>query len=348
MEVRVGVVGASGYSGAVAARLLTTHPRFRLAFATSDRYVGEAVDSHLGLPVEGGLRFEPNDAAVQLAATCDAVFLATSAEVSAELAPAVLAKGKHVVDFSGAFRLETAADYARWYGFEHGAPQWLARAHYGLPEIFGGPPKFANEPTLIANPGCYATAAILALAPLVRAGVVEARGIVVDAKSGVTGAGRKATEDYAFNEIDEDLRAYKLLTHQHTPEIARALGRVADGVKGLTFTPHLLPIRRGLLATCYARPVAGVLPYDIERKLAEAYAGRSFIQVCPADRVRLHRVVGTNHARIGAAANGDVVVVVCAIDNLVKGAAGQAVQNLNLLYGYDEWLGLSQMQRMAP
>jgi N-acetyl-gamma-glutamyl-phosphate reductase len=334
----------------VAARLLATHPRFHLAFATSDRHVGEAVDSQLGVPVSQKLRFEPNDAAVQLASSCDVVFLATSAEVSVEIAPAVLAKGKHVIDFSGAFRLESAEDYTRWYRFEHPAAPLLGRAHYGLPEIFG-PPKRAvagGDPVLIANPGCYATAAILALAPLVRAGMVEPRGLVVDGKSGVTGAGRKATEDYAFNEIDEDLRAYKILQHQHTPEIARALGRVADGVKGLTFTPHLLPIRRGLLVTCYARPVAGVLPYDIENKLAEAYAGRAFVQVCPADRVRLHRVVGTNHARLGAASNGDMVVVVCAIDNLLKGAAGQAMQNLNLLYGYDEWLGLSELQRVAP
>jgi N-acetyl-gamma-glutamyl-phosphate reductase len=344
----IGVVGASGYSGATLARLLAAHPKMRLAFCTSDSHVGERVAGHLGLHVEADLAFEPNAKATELASEVDVVVLATSAEVSATLAPGLLERGKTVVDLSGAFRLDDADAFARWYGFAHPAPALLGRAHYGLPEVFGAPTRFEGAPSLVANPGCYPTAAILALAPLLRAGLVEPTGIVVDAKSGVTGAGRKATEEHSFAELDEDLRAYKLLSHQHTPEIRGALEHASSQRIGLTFTAHLLPVRRGLLATCYARPRAGATSAVVEKCLADAYAGHVFIHLCPPDRVRLHKVVGTNHARIGVAADADVVVVVCAIDNLVKGAAGQAVQNLNLFFGYDEWLGLSQLQRIAP
>jgi N-acetyl-gamma-glutamyl-phosphate reductase len=342
VELRVGVVGASGYSGAIAARLLTTHPRFRLAFATSDRYVGEAVDSHLGTPVEGALRFEPNDAAVQLAASCDAVFLATSSEVSAELVPALLAAGKHVVDFSGAFRLENESDYTRWYGFAHPAPELLARAHYGLPELAGPAPAGA----FVANPGCYPTAALLALAPLVKEKLVAPAGLVVDGKSGVTGAGRATGDAFSFLEVDGDVRAYKVLAHQHTPEMIGALARFAAGVS-LTFTAHLLPVARGLLATCYGRPLAGATAKRVAECLRDSYARTPFVRAVAPGEVRLAGVVGTNLALVGASADDDVVVAVGAIDNLLKGAAGQALQNLNASRGWDETLGLEALQRVV-
>jgi N-acetyl-gamma-glutamyl-phosphate reductase len=293
------------------------------------------------------MTFEPNASAASLASRCDAVLLATSAQVSTELAPTYLEAGKHVVDLSGGFRLEKAGDYARWYGFEHPAISWLARAHYGLPELYGAPPRSAEGPTLVANPGCYPTAALLAIAPLVRAGLVEPAGIVIDAKSGVTGAGRKATEEFSFGEVDEDFRAYRLLSHQHTPEIARMLRRFADGAR-ITFTAHLLPIRRGLMATCYARPRAGTTAAHVTQCLADAYARRPFIEVVQPERATIASVAGTNHARVGATTDGDVVIAIGTIDNLLKGAAGQAVQNLNLLYGLDETLGLSHLHRMAP
>jgi len=345
MSIRVGVVGASVYSGAVAARLLCAHPHFTLAFATSDRLVGEPLDRHLGVPTPAPMAFEPNASAVALGDRADVVLLATSAKVSTELAPTFLEQGKHVVDLSGGFRLEKAGDYARWYGFEHPAISWLSKAHYGLPELYGAPAR--DGATLVANPGCYPTASLLAIAPLVRAGLVEPTGIVIDAKSGVTGAGRQATEEFSFGEVDEDLRAYKVLSHQHTPEIVRHLSRFADGVR-LTFTAHLLPVRRGLMATCYARPRAGTTAAHVQQCLADAYAGRSFVDVVAPDRVSLARVTGTNHARVGATADGDVVIAIGAIDNLLKGAAGQAVQNLNLLFGLDETTGLSHLHRTAP
>jgi N-acetyl-gamma-glutamyl-phosphate reductase len=342
--IRVGVVGASGYSGAVAARLVESHPRLTLAFATSDKLAGESVAAHLGLvgARAADTRFIPNAAALDHADACDAVFLASAADVSMRLAPAFAERGRAVVDLSGAFRLE-ARSYPRWYGFEHAAPAWLERAHYGLPELFGPAPAGV----LVANPGCYPTAALLALGPLVRDGLVEPGGIVVDAKSGVTGAGRQSGDAYSFVAVDGDVRAYRVLAHQHTPEMTRALSRLATGVK-VTFTAHLLPVPRGLLATCYARPRAGATAARVAECLQAAYARAPFVRVVPPEEVRLSRVVGTNFAFVGASADEDMVVAVGAIDNLLKGAAGQAMQNLNAMNGWDETLGLDHLQRVSP
>ncbi len=347
-RVRVGVVGATGYSGAVAARLLAAHPGFELAFCTSDQRAGDAVARVLGLPEPAGLTYAPNAAAEALAAEVDAVILATSAEVSARLAPKILLGERVVVDLSGAFRLAKGADYTQWYGFEHPRADLLARAHYGLPELFGAPVRTSGEPTLVANPGCYATAALLALAPLVRAGLVEAEGLIVDAKSGVTGAGRQAKEEYSFVEVDGDVRAYKLLVHQHTPEITRMLARAAGlPAMRLTFTPHLLPVKRGILATCYARPRPGADAAALGACLERAYAASPFVEVTPPGEVTLNAVVGTNRARVGVAAGDDVAIVVASIDNLLKGASGQAVQNLNLAFGFDEGAGLAMLARLS-
>jgi N-acetyl-gamma-glutamyl-phosphate reductase len=345
--IRVGVVGASGYSGAVAARLVESHPRMSLAFATSDKHAGESVAAHLGSAGRRAgvvdARFVPNAAALDHADACDAVLLATAADVSMRLAPAFAERGRAVVDLSGAFRLDAAA-YPRWYGFEHTAPALLERAHYGLPELFGP----AASGALVANPGCYPTAALLALGPLVREGLLEPAGIVVDAKSGVTGAGRQSGDAYSFVAIDGDVRAYRVLAHQHTPEITRALSRHARTAVKLTFTAHLLPIARGLLATCYGRPRAGANAARVVQCLHDAYDGSHFVRVVAPEEVRLSRVVGTNLAYVGASADEDMVVSVCAIDNLLKGAAGQAIQNLNGMNGWDEALGLDHLQRVSP
>lgn len=341
-DLRVGVVGATGYSGSVAVRLLSAHPRTSVAFATSDRASGERIGPHLGIHLDDGARFVPNAAAIECIDACDAVLLATSAQVSERLLPAFAERGKQVVDLSGAFRLSREA-YPRWYGFEHSAPQWLERAHYGLPELFGPPPP--TEP--VSNPGCFPTAALLAIGPLVRAGLADPKGIVVDAKSGVTGAGRQATEAYSFAEIDEDLRAYNVLTHKHTPEIVRGLTRLAGGVS-VTFTAHLLPVRRGLLATCYARPRGDASAERVAQCLADTYARAPFVRCFPPDQVALKRVVGTNACHVGATADEGVIVAIGAIDNLLKGAAGQAIQNLNLMNGWDEAAGLDTLQRVAP
>jgi N-acetyl-gamma-glutamyl-phosphate reductase len=341
-KVRVGIVGASGYSGAVAARLVAIHPNLTLAFGTSDKLVGESLGAHLGVRVDDALRFVGNGTAVEHADECDAVLLATSAEVSMRLLPVFAERGKQVVDLSGAFRLEAGA-YPRWYGLEHTATAWLERAHYGLPEVAGPPPGGA----VVSNPGCYATAALLALAPLVRERLVEPAGLIVDAKSGVTGAGKQSTEAFSFAEYADDSHAYKLLVHQHTPEIVRALSRLAPGVR-LTFTPHYLPIKRGLLATCYGRPLPGATAARVAECLSEAYARSAFVHAMAPDKVTIKRVVGTNACHVGATADADVVVAVGAIDNLLKGASGQALQNLNLMNGWDETTGLDGLQRVSP
>lgn len=295
---RVAIVGASGYSGIELTRLLEAHPNIDVV-ATGR----EAIE-----------------------ADCDVAMLATPAEVSHELAPQLLAKGRRVVDLSGAFRLRDAALYPKFYGFEHCHPELLAEAVYGLPELDRTRQASAR---LIANPGCYATAIQLALAPMRYSGRA-----IVDAMSGVTGAGRKATEDFSFTEIANDVRAYRVLKHQHTPEIEQQLGTQ------LTFVPHLLPIKRGILATCHV----DASDVDFAR-----YANEPFISLAPsANEVRIVDVVGTNKCRIGYTRDGDHVVVMSAIDNLVKGAAGQAVQNLNLMLGLPEQAGLTGLRSFHP
>jgi N-acetyl-gamma-glutamyl-phosphate reductase len=338
-RTRVGIVGASGYSGLVATRILLEHPAVELAFGTSDKWAGDAISARAGALRSNrpDLRFVPNAQALEAARGVPYVLLATSAEVSLELAPRLVAQGSAVIDLSGAFRLRDPSLYPQWYRLEHHAPASLATAHYGIPELFGPPPRTG----LVANPGCYPTAAILALAPLLRAGVIEPGGIVIDAKSGVTGAGRQSKEAYSFSEIAGDFRAYKLLGHQHTPEIAQALG-----VPSVTFTAHLLPVRRGILATAYARPRA---PRSaLVEVLRAAYAGRPFVEIVEPEEVSLAAVVGTNLCRIGVAANDEIAIVLSSIDNLVKGAAGQAIQNLNLMLGLDEGTGLLGLPRSAP
>ena len=346
----IGVMGASGYSGLEVTRLLAMHPHARLRFCASDRWVGEPVAGRAGLRAgsTGGLSYASAEEAVALFSGCEAVLLCTPAEVSAEMVPLVLAAGARAVDLSGAFRLQDAGAYPVHYGFAHPRGELLKTAVYGLPELFREKVRGAR---LVANPGCYATAAALALAPLLKAKLVEPDDLIVDAASGVTGAGRKAAEEYSFAELADDFRAYKALRHQHAPEIAQALGAAASTAspRELAFTPHLLPLRRGILATCYARLRPGVLAAAVASAFADAYGPERFVDVASsADAVSLRQVVGTNQCLVGATVSGRRVVVTSALDNLVKGAAGQAVQNLNLALGWDESAGLDALCGRYP
>ena len=322
--------------------MLAEHPSFELAFATSDRLVSAPVGRHVG--ARCALSFEPNEAALSLSERVDGVVLATPAQVSLALVPELIRRGKRVIDLSGAFRLKDAACYPRWYGFEHTAPALLSIAHYGVPELFGNP-----QGALVANPGCYPTAALLALSPLIRAGLIDvSQPIIVDGKSGVSGAGRQSKEEYSFCEIAEDVRAYKVLAHQHTPEIAQALAASAGAKVHVVFTPHLVPVRRGLVTTCYARPAGDLArSLDVERALRAAYEPHRFVEVVAAGEATMASVVGTNRARVGVAVEDEMIVAVCAIDNLLKGAAGQALQNLHALFGLDDG-ALDRLQRSAP
>ena len=338
--VPVGIVGASGYSGLELSRILALHPRVELKLLGSDKWAGDTAARRAGLPGPAGkLRYAPQDQIAQLARECAAVLLATPAEGSLQLAPVLHALGITVIDLSGAFRLRDPALYPKFYGFEHLRPDLLSQAFYGLPELSRAP----RGTRLIANPGCYPTAAALALAPLVEAGLLAPGPLIVDAASGVTWAGRKATEDFSFAEVDEDFRAYRVLRHQHQPEMAQTLGRP------LTFTPHLLPVKRGILATCYGRLAPGRKAAELKEAFLHKYASEPFLEVLDTpDQVSLKGVTGTNRCQVAVAAEGETVVAISALDNLVKGAAGQAVQNLNLTMGWPETTGLDGLRGFHP
>ena len=332
------VVGASGYAGLELTRQLARHPGLRPVALLSDRWAGEAAGDRLPLPAPyATLRY--GSLAEAEGVDAEVAFLATPPEVSLALAPRLLARGLRVVDLSGAFRLEDAGLYPLWYGFEHTARELLGEARYGLPELSRDRLRGAR---LVTNPGCYATATALALGPLVRSGLVLADGIAVAAMSGVSGAGRRASEDFSFCEVDEDLRAYRLGRHQHVPEIEQTVARFAGRCGPISFTPHLVPIRRGILATCALRLAPGAAPADLEEVLRSAYASEPFVRVLPAEKVAVKDVARSNRAHLGVAVDvrAGAAVAVCAIDNLVKGAAGQAVQALNAAMGWDEATGL--------
>ena len=327
----VAIFGASGYAGAELLRLLSSHPNFEVVAATASSHEGMVVaDVQPSLAAAyPGLRMAPTEAGV--ADGADVVFCALPHGASQQLVPKLLENAGHVVDLAADFRLKDPGLYPLWYHEEHSCPELLAEAVYGLPELdreklFGA--------KLVAAPGCYVTAATLALAPLIDAGVVGRTGIVVDAASGVSGAGRKLVESTQFCTVDEDFTAYGLLRHRHTPEMEQAIGAQ------LIFTPHLAPMNRGILATCYARPEGGVISNPLET-LAHAYAGEPFVVVSersPSTKATL----GSNAAHLTARFDERTgwVVTICALDNLVKGAAGQAIQCANAVMGWPETTGL--------
>jgi N-acetyl-gamma-glutamyl-phosphate reductase len=345
----VGIVGVSGYSGIELARIVAGHPRLALTLAISDKWAGSTLADHLALPGAGGaVQVRPQQESTTAAfAGLDIVFLCTPAEASLALAPIALEAGARVVDLSGAFRL-AANEYPRWYGFTHGRPELLTAACYSMPEA--GASSDIRSARLVSNPGCYATASTLAVLALLRGEIIGTAGIIIDAASGTTGAGRKASEDFAFSEVDGDFRAYRVLRHQHTPEIERALALAGQPPLKVTFTPHLLPTRRGILATVYGRLNPGKTAADAAAAIDRFVAGKPFLRAAKPDAVRLHPVVGTNRVLLGAAADPErgVAVAFAAIDNLVKGAAGQAVQNVNLMLGFAETTGLLNLPGTAP
>jgi N-acetyl-gamma-glutamyl-phosphate reductase len=348
--LRAGIVGVSGYSGVELARLLSRHPRFALKVVTTDRWAGKRLGQQIALSGETAeLVCQSQEQGQARFGELDVVFLCTPPEASIEIAPRALAAGIRVVDLSGAFRLPPA-EYPAWYGFTHPNPALLDQAVYSLPEALGT--ARLREARLVSNPGCYATASILAVLPLLRAGLIEPGTLIVDAKSGTTGAGRKANEEMSFSEVADDFRAYRILKHQHTPEIERTLGLAGIAGARLTFTTHLLPVRRGILATAYGRltAVAGDATAAAMKALESFAEGKPFVRVVPPEEVTLHASVGTNRVVLGAKADlsRGTVVVFSSIDNLVKGAAGQALQNANLMFGLPETTGLLDLAGHAP
>ena len=331
MHHSAGVIGASGYSGIELTRLLLGHPGVRLAFVTSDRWVGQTISSKTGLASE--LAYVSSEHGVSAAKGLDVVFLATPAETSLELAPQLRAAGVRVVDLAGSFRLQDLSKYPAFYRFEHTSPALVKEAVYGMPELFREKIRGAQ---FVSNPGCYATAAALSVAPLLKAGLIDPSSIVINAASGVSGAGRKANEEFSFMEIDSDFHAYRTLKHQHIPEIEQTLG-----VK-LVFTPHLLPMKRGILSTAVARLKSGVTQAQVSAAFAAAFGKEPMVKLlASADSVRIADVAKTPWCLIGASVDETHVVSVSAIDNLLKGAASQALQNMNLMLGHEETRGLT-------
>lgn len=328
--VKAAVLGASGYAGAELLRICAGHPDIDVVVATGDSRAGALVaDVYPSLAAAyPDLRLTATEPAA--AQGCDLVFLAMPHGASQDLVPGLRGRAKVVIDLAADFRLKDPSMYPAWYGEEHRHPELLAEAAFGIPELFRAGLVGA---TLVAAAGCYVTAAALALAPLVRAGVVEPTGVVVDAASGVSGAGRVPKPATHFNAVDEDFAAYGLLTHRHTPEIEQATGAQ------VIFTPHLAPMNRGILATVYARPA--LAHPDPLATLAAAYEGEPFVVVSerlPSTKATL----GSNCAHLSARHDPRTgwVVALAALDNLTKGAAGQAVQCANVALGLDETAGL--------
>lgn len=339
--IRVAVVGATGYTGAELLRYLARHPDVRLTAVTSEQSAGKALADVLP-SMRGKLdlllaSFDPTAVARQ----ADVAFTALPQGSSAHGVAALLGHGLRVIDMGADFRFHDAEDYARWY-VPHPAPELLGEAVYGLTEFCRAALPKAR---LIANPGCYPTAALLALLPLLERDRIERHGIVIDAKSGVTGAGRTVAAEYLFAEVDDNLRAYKIGCHRHAPEIEEQLRPYTAGDHSLIFVPHLLPIRRGILTTIYVRPRAGVDAAAFEETFRDRYASERFIVLSGSRPPEIRDVTGTNDCAIGWTIDprSGQAVIVTVIDNLGKGAAGQAIQNFNVMMGLPETTGLDHL-----
>ncbi|MBN1829174.1 MAG: N-acetyl-gamma-glutamyl-phosphate reductase [Deltaproteobacteria bacterium] len=337
--VRIGIFGGSGYTGQELLRLLIRHPGVEPVAVTSRQYKG----MHLSkiYPVflgETDLAFIDAEPAA-LAETCDLIFLAVPHGKAMEAVPQFLSAGKKVIDLSADYRIRDRALFEEWY-CPHSSPDLLAEAVYGLPELHR---KAIAQARLVANPGCYPTSAILGLAPLLRQDAIDKASIIIDSKSGTSGAGRDIKLDSLFCEVNEGFKAYKIGTHRHRPEIEQELSMLAGSEIRVIFTPHLLPVNRGILTTIYATLSSPRSTEEIRSFFDDFYRNEPFVRLCPAGCFpNISSVRGSNNCHIGCTVDERTgrVVILSAIDNLVKGAAGQAVQNMNILCGFDERAGL--------
>lgn len=329
--IRIGIVGGTGYTGAELLRLLAVHPQAQIQVLTSRQEAGKRADAlfpHLRGHCEAV--FTAPD--VETLAQCEAVFFATPHGAAMALVPELLARGTRVVDLSADFRLRDADVFQRWYAHAHRAPEWLSRAVYGLPEIHRAA---LREASLVACPGCYPTAVQLGLIPLLEAGCADPQTLIADCKSGVSGAGREAKLASLFGEVADSFKAYGVSGHRHLPEIEQGLAAAAGQPVRLSFVPHLVPMIRGIHATLYAQLTREV---DVAALFAQRYAGERFVDVMGAGaHPETRSVRGSNVCRLAVhQIAADRVIVLSVIDNLVKGASGQAVQCFNAMFGFDE------------
>lgn len=337
--IKVGIVGGTGYTGVELLRLLAQHPEVELKAITSRAEAGSAVaEMFPSLRGKVGLRF--SDPASAPLKDCHLVFFATPNGVAMQQAGDLLNAGVRVIDLAADFRIKDISVWEKWYGMSHAAPDLVVEAVYGLPEV--NRDKIRNA-RLVANPGCYPTAVQLGFLPLIEAGCVDANHLIADAKSGVSGAGRKAETHILFAEASDNFKAYGVAGHRHLPEIRQGLSEMAAAPVGLTFVPHLTPMIRGIHATLYARIAR---EDDYQAVFEKRYATEPFVDVLPPKShpdTRSVRAANTCRIAVHRPQDSDVLVVLSVIDNLVKGAAGQAVQNMNLMFGLDECLGLAQI-----
>ena len=336
MTIQAGIYGATGYTGFELVRLLLRHPEAEIAFATSESYAGQRLADLYPCPCDLPL-VKMADAPL---ARADIVFLCLPHAASMDAVKQVLAAGVKAIDLSADFRLNDAAVYERWYNTPHTAPELLPQAVYGLPELCRSALPGAN---LVANPGCYPTSVLLGLYPLIANGLLARRRIIVDAKSGVSGAGRKPSLATHFVEANENISPYKIgHRHRHVSEMEQELNRAGGELYNITFSPHLLPVSRGILSTIYVTMRPGWDGERLDVLYRKTYAGEPFVHLPPGKLVNLHYVTGTNRCAISLTPVGDdgELIICAAIDNLLKGASGQAVQNMNAVFGLDETMGL--------
>lgn len=340
--IKVAIVGASGYTGVELIRLLLRHPEVEITCITSRQNAGSPVSSIFPSLLDRiDLAFDPVEVDL-IVSRADFIFTALPHKAAMEIVPGLLQAGKKVVDLSADYRLQDVAIYEQWYQ-AHSSPELVAEAAYGLPEIFG---SLIGEARLVANPGCYPTSIALALAPLIEHQLVDLQSLVIDSKSGASGAGRSAKVGSLFCEVNEGFKAYGVGAHRHTPEIEQTLGHLAGQPVVVSFTPHLLPVNRGILSTCYANLVQPKGSGELLSIFREYYQGKKFVRIHPEGALPdVAFVRGSNYCNIGLVSDPRTgrVIVVSAIDNLLKGAAGQAVQNMNLMQGLDEDCGLDDL-----
>ncbi len=340
---KVGIVGVSGYTGAELARLLANHDQVQLTVATSRQYAGQKLsDIYPALRKRIDLVCE-NISGKELAERADLFFTAVPHKTAMDIVPGLLKEGKKVIDLSADYRLRDLKTYEHWYQ-SHSSPEYIKQAIYGLPEIYR---EQIQKTSLTANTGCFPITAILGLKPLLEEGLIAPENIIVDSKTGTSGAGRSANVATLFCEVHDGFKPYKVGgIHRHIPEMEQELSLLAGKKASITFTPHLLPISRGIMSTIYTEPVTSCNQKELQKLYEEKYGSEPFVRICPAGTVpALQHLRGSNYCDISIVTEERTgkIVILSAIDNIGKGSAGQAIQNMNLMLGFDETTGLMQV-----
>lgn len=346
MKTRVAVIGATGYTGVELLRLLLVHPEVELTALTSQKYIGHPIEEVFP-SLKGRLSLICEEFnGERISQKADFIFTAVPHKTAMEMVPFFYERGKRIVDLSADFRFRSPKVYERWYQ-KHQAPDLLSVSVYGLPELHR---EEIRKAKIVGNPGCYPTGALIGLLPLVKKEIISLEGIVVDSKSGVSGAGRDVVLESLFCEVNEGVKAYKIFAHRHTPEMEQELSEIAQREVRITFVPHLIPMDRGILTTLYVRFLKKMKTRELLKLFEEYYGGEPFVRIYPEGRLpNTKDVRGSNFCDIGAVASetDERAVIVTAIDNLVKGASGEAIQNMNIMLGYPETMGLEGIP-LAP